>query len=647
MKKKPPVTGEEAHPLLGVRHVSASGETSYSQKLSVAEQPWLVDHQVFDGVVAPGAQYLSIAVSVAGLPCRLRDVSILQALVLDEHESSLELQLVVKLAEEDGRQFELFSREDTRQQAWTLHARGRVEEGAGGAVGESCDSLEALWDRLAEQPVEGFYDALAELGILYGPAFQGVERLWTGEEGALGKIITPAELKTSGSPIHPAVLDACLQVSGAAGGEPDSNSDVYVPFEVQELQLRQEVPEQFYCYARQRDAEGDNRRETLVSDLWLLDEDGQLLGSIEGLVAKRATRQTMLGGGREKIEDWLYEVEWREQPQAREVIAADFWPSPESLAVTTAPRAEEFMQEVEWSGDDRRLGAELEKLSQEYIQRALTKLGWSPVVGQQATVDELMDRLGIDPRHRKLTGRMLEVLAGGGRLKREDTGWRVVDRLELEADPSERREELLERFPRGQVELTLLGRCGEQLAGVLSGRVDPLSLLFPQEGIRAEDLYRDAPGAKVFNRLVQQSLAAALEQLPAGRPLRVLEIGAGTGGTTGYVLPVLPGERTEYIYTDISPGFFAAAEERFSEYPFVKYQRLDIEQSPSQQGFTAHQFDVVLAANVLHATRDIEATMAHVRELLAPAGLLVLLEGLQRQAWLDLTFGAAGWLVAV
>ena len=207
-------------------------------------------------------------------------------------------------------------------------------------------------------------------------------------------------------------------------------------FEVQEPQLaRKRLTEQFYCYARLRDFECVYRRETLVSDLWLLDEDGQLLGSIEGLDCQ--TGDTADDARGRLSEDRGLALRSRVARAAASdelVIAADFWPSSESLAVMTAPRAEEFMQEVEWSGADRRLGAELEKLSQEYIQRALTKLGWSPVVGLQATVDELMDRLGIDPRHRKLTARMLEVLAGGGRLKREDTGWRVVDRLELEAE---------------------------------------------------------------------------------------------------------------------------------------------------------------------------------------------------------------------
>ena len=205
-------------------------------------------------------------------------------------------------------------------------------------------------------------------------------------------------------------------------------------------------------------------------------------------------------------------------------------------------------------------------------------------------------------------------------------------------------QELGERYPHaGGADPA--GRCGEQLAGVLIGKLDPLGLLFPRDGVRAEDLYHDATGPRVFNRLVRQSVEQAVSTLPSDRHLRVLEIGAGTGGTTGSVLPVLPAERTEYHYTDLSAGFFDA---RRHGSPIIRcqvYRVLDIERNPGEQGFGRHQYDLVLAANVLHATRNIEETVVHVRQLLAPGGLLVSLgKGLDRLAWLDLTFGLLeGW----
>ena len=110
---------------------------------------------------------------------------------------------------------------------------------------------------------------------------------------------------------------------------------------------------------------------------------------------------------------------------------------------------------------------------------------------------------------------------------------------------------------------------------------------------------------------------------------------------------MLPPDRTEYVFTDVSPLFLAKAEDRFREYGFVRYQLLDIERDPQTQGLAGQQFDVIVAANVLHATQDLRETLQHVKQLLAPGGLLVLLEGTGPQRWVDITFGLTDWLVAL
>jgi microcystin synthetase protein McyG len=189
---------------------------------------------------------------------------------------------------------------------------------------------------------------------------------------------------------------------------------------------------------------------------------------------------------------------------------------------------------------------------------------------------------------------------------------------------------------------TLLARCGAHLADVVRGRVDPLTLLFPQgERITAATLYQETPTARAVNELVRVALASAL---PAGRPLRVLEIGAGTGGTTAAVLPALPAAGIEYVFTDVSPLFLTQARERYRDRPWIRPQLLDIERDPLAQGFAPGEFDVVIAANVLHATRDLRGALRHSRSLLARGGVLVLLEATAPLGLLDLIFGLTdGW----
>jgi SAM-dependent methyltransferase/aryl carrier-like protein len=172
-----------------------------------------------------------------------------------------------------------------------------------------------------------------------------------------------------------------------------------------------------------------------------------------------------------------------------------------------------------------------------------------------------------------------------------------------------------------------------------------LGLLFPEgDAVTAATLYGDTPAALAANGLVQRLIGSLLQQRPAGRSVRVLEIGAGTGGTTSHLLPALPAAATEYTFTDIAPLFVHRAAEKFRNYPFVRCSVLDIEQAPAAQGFEPYAYDLVVAANVLHATSDLRQSVRHVRELLAPGGLLVLLEGTARLRFIDLIFGLTeGW----
>ncbi len=204
---------------------------------------------------------------------------------------------------------------------------------------------------------------------------------------------------------------------------------------------------------------------------------------------------------------------------------------------------------------------------------------------------------------------------------------------------------LLSEFAACKAEITLLTRCGESLDAVLRGQVDARQLIFPDGSLdSAEALYQDSPGARAFNDVIAKSIAMAVEALPPDRTLRVLEIGAGTGGTTSAILPHLPADRTEYVFTDVSALFTERAEQKFQAYPFLRYALLDIERDVTEQGFAARQFDIIIAANVLHATSSLRATLAQVAALLAPGGVTVLLEMTAPQRWADLIFGLMdGW----
>ena len=203
---------------------------------------------------------------------------------------------------------------------------------------------------------------------------------------------------------------------------------------------------------------------------------------------------------------------------------------------------------------------------------------------------------------------------------------------------------MVEVYPHGYNELNILRRSGIALADGLRGIVDPLDILFRSEGPGVTEYYFAAPASRASNRLLGDAVADVVRSWPTGRRLRVLEVGAGTGSATSVVLPELPAE-CDYTFTDISAGFFAEAESRFagSEIP-IEYRPLDIEREPSSQGFEPHAYDLIIAANVLHATRDLGETLAHCLELLAPSGQLMALENMRGRGWQDITFGLLdGW----
>jgi acyl transferase domain-containing protein/acyl carrier protein/protein-L-isoaspartate O-methyltransferase len=340
----------------------------------------------------------------------------------------------------------------------------------------------------------------------------------------------------------------------------------------------------------------------------------------------------------------FYKLSWEKKPVSSEVTRPAAPPG--TVRAIAGRVAEQYDSLSLEHGFDRygELRPELDRLTFEQITRALAECGWRPACGDTIGADDLVERFGVQPRYLRLLARMLEILGEEGMLERVGGRWRV---LRTPASTDSHTEFLLLQaaYPQFRGELEMLRRSSSQLAEVLQGRLDPLNVLFPGGAFdTAEAIYEKSAGSRVFQTLVQQTVAQLIEALPADRPIRILEVGGGTGGTASYVARILPSTRTEYVFTDISPLFATRGAEKFREYPFFRYEVLDIERDPIAQGFAEQSFDVVIAANCLHATGDLRASLAHVAHLLAPGGMLVLLESTLPERWVDITFGLTdGW----
>ena len=339
-----------------------------------------------------------------------------------------------------------------------------------------------------------------------------------------------------------------------------------------------------------------------------------------------------------QVAEMMHEVVWREGPSA-----GDLFPAPGVVRSHVTPRIREIARDCGLDAYDAFAPA-LDRLAASYIASALRALGADLQPGVRFDVGQLADRLGVIPRHRRLFARLIQILAEDGLLAPDAEGWRVVGSID-DRDTETECHQLRNRHPVGAAELLITSRCARELAPVLRGEADPLPLLFPGGSLAdMESLYRMSAPARTYNRLVADAVGLLYQSWSADRPLRILEIGGGTGSTTSYVLSALPDAAVEYHFTDVSPLFLNRAREAFADRGNVRFSTLDISSDPLKQGFVGGYFDIVVGANVLHATPDLETSLAHTRTLLRPGGVVVLLEATTPQRFGDLTVGLLeGW----
>ncbi|KAI3328358.1 hypothetical protein F4824DRAFT_493237 [Ustulina deusta] len=251
-------------------------------------------------------------------------------------------------------------------------------------------------------------------------------------------------------------------------------------------------------------------------------------------------------------------------------------------------------------------------------------------------------------RHEKLVSQIYGILKDYGILSQEGDGSWYRTQVPIPARPARvLYEELLHEHPRHASETQLLGRTGPHLAECLSGKLDPVSLIFQDATSRSllEDVYTNAPIFQVGTILLTEYLTNVMrETMGIGRKLRILELGAGTGGTTRYLVERLAsvGADLEYTFTDLSPSLVAQAKKKFRQYPFMKYAPVDIEKEPESPH--AGAYDIVISTNCIHATKDLVKSTTNIRKLLRPDGLVCLVELNRTIPWLDLIFGLLeGW----
>jgi amino acid adenylation domain-containing protein len=282
----------------------------------------------------------------------------------------------------------------------------------------------------------------------------------------------------------------------------------------------------------------------------------------------------------------------------------------QQAAVDVPPELQAFVADL----------AKAESRSTATMAETLMALGLFRSTDETWNADEIVARCGVQPRYAGLIEHWLHFLAADGLLAERGGRFTAVQPLQL------RRASAATEANGGEAELrAFFVTCQRSAKALLHGEVNPLDLLFPGgDWSVAEALYEHNPVSRHVNALAA-SLVGDWAAATTG-PLRVLEIGAGIGSATAALLPVLPVERTRYLFTDVSAFFHAGARRKFAAFPFVQYGVLDALRDPLAQGLLPHSFELIVAANVMHNAADPAAALALLRPLLADGGRLVLIE---------------------
>lgn len=247
------------------------------------------------------------------------------------------------------------------------------------------------------------------------------------------------------------------------------------------------------------------------------------------------------------------------------------------------------------------------------------------------TAEEIVEAIKVAPENHHLVPRWLSALAHEGRIARD-----VLDgayRGRLLVDPAARREklrridELAERTDWGAEVIRYMRISQENLAPLLRDDVNTLSLLFPEgQFVTAEAMYRDNLISRYNNAMVVSTVQEIARTHTGPGPLRMLEIGAGVGGTSTVLIPALADLNVDYLFTDVSHFFLNGAKEKFSDFDWVRYGLFDLNRDYRAQGLAPNTFDVILLSHVIHNAKHVGVALDRIRELLAPGGWLVLIE---------------------
>ncbi|KAL1636978.1 Type I Iterative PKS [Diplodia intermedia] len=609
---------------LGVRF-DGSVTPQWRNFLKPRENPWLEHHKIKSEIVYPSAGLVVMAIEAIKqladpneqiAAFELRDLALNDPLrILDEERGAEVMTQVKPSTTGPWADFAVVSRSGDGD--WSKpHCQGKVRATYQSQITAAAQT-ELEWEqkKLAElynkaiidcdRPEDTFYETLESAGCEYGPSFRSLSSLYLGDRAGRGiarvpdtKSLMPYNFEYP-TVIHPATLASFMQMVFPAlteSGAALNASSTASPVAVDRVYLSADVafsPGKEFDVFSQGKKTGGATQDVSVYALQpsspapaVVIEGMRIVGGLEGVESSPSLCFDTL---------WREDVNLLNQEQVADAIFSRAEPDPfdsEHYAMLDVVALPYIQDAVDWLQHAGKQHAPADGFLQLFY-------AWM--------VDKLRENAG------------LVADAAALRTKAETA---VVELQNTEA---------------GAVTVELIHRVGENLKGIMSGEVEPLEVMLKN------GLLRVGLGTS-FNSNVAEYMGM-LAHKGAGQ-LRILEIGGGTGGTTRRILDAIrtPGVAS-YVFTDVSPGFLGNAATNFArDAAVMQFKTLNIEEDPAAQGFAPESFDVLVCANVLHATCRIRDTLSRCRSLLKKDGRLVLAELTDNPVFMGLMMGPLpGW----
>jgi len=625
-----------SHDLLGTRIASSTSlEPRWRHLVGLENLPWLQDHVVDNLVIFPGAAYLCMAIEAirqifispkvsSFYEIELRNVLFPRALVIPPVPAKIELHisLVSPLNTSEGdattcREFRVSAL--TSEGVWNEHCSGLAKIRY--LMPSPDDALPCTRATTAHMP-EGTLDTVDEKqklrlmprdiykhlesnGNYYGPCFAAIKDAYIESEFHLttrveipdAARVMPAQYMKPHL-IHPTTLDALMHSALPLYGRQRDVGSV-VPTGIQQLRVSNAIESTPY---KQLHAET-----TLIPD---------------GLATSKADILVFGSYSLPKPVIHISGIELRGFPR-KPKDASD------------PPRPRSISYRIKWEIDANFLSAS-RVTSTNFPATETTSALKVALLNRAASIYVKQSLKGLEMRHQKASKPHLMRLVEWMEHHRVNSDHACSPTLDCVREPSD--DVLLEQTQHQGVEGRMLSRVGRALSPIVMGDIEPLNLMLEDDLLYK--FYADDSSSRCYAHLSQY-----LKYLFSKRPrLRILEIGAGTGNATHSILTALDAEGgaqvIQYDFTEISAGFFDKAKSLLAKWiSSITFKTLDISRNPLDQGFSLHSYDLVVAANVLHATNSINDSLANVHRLLKPQGKLVLIELTSLQPFLGLVFG--------